>query len=213
MNSNVEIDWIGQLLKGGTIIWIQVALSVVAAGVAMERFVFLRQKWIVPSGLFRKADLLWKEGRYEEVGEVGAKSKSLFGNIIAFVAAHRDMGFAGLNAVSGDLASAGIRGHLQAAYLLAVVATLQPLLGLLGTVVGMIEAFAIVAQAGSMGDASILADSIAKALVTTAVGLGFAIPSLGLYHYFRLKAGSLGMLLEKQVNEMLVAWMKKSRES
>ncbi len=205
----VEVDWVDQIFKGGITIWVQLALSVVALAVVLERMFHLRRGGIAPPGLREKCSVLWEEKKYDEVMKLGRASRSLLGSVIVFVVTHRDMGYAALNSVCGDIASAGIRRHQQSAYLLAVVATLEPLLGLLGTVIGMIEAFQITAQAGSMGDASLLADSIAKALVTTAVGLVIAIPALGFYHLFRLRAGSLGLLLEKEVNELLVAWVKK----
>ncbi|MCK9589391.1 MAG: MotA/TolQ/ExbB proton channel family protein [Terrimicrobiaceae bacterium] len=205
----VEVDWVDQVFKGGLTIWVQFALSIVALAIILERISRLRQNRIVPRGLREKASALWAEKKYGEVVALGHASKSLLGTVIAFVATHRDMGYSELNSACGDIASAGIRKHQQSAYLLAVVATLEPLLGLLGTVIGMIEAFQITAQSGSMGDASLLADSIAKALVTTAVGLVIAIPALGFYHLFRLRAGSLGLMLEKEINELLVAWMKK----
>lgn len=202
---SVEVDWVDQLFKGGLTIWVQLALSVVGLGVVLERLVNLRQRWIVPRGLLARLLDSWRAGNYDDVVTQGHASRSILGSVAAFAATHRDMTYSELNSACGDIASAGIRRHQQAAYLLAVVATLEPLLGLLGTVIGMIEAFQIVGQAGGMGDASLLADSIAKALVTTAVGLILAIPALGLYHLFRLRAGSLGLLLEKEINEFLVA--------
>jgi len=75
----------------------------------------------------------------------------------------------------------------------------------------MIEAFGVVAAAGSMGDAAILADSISKALITTALGLSLAIPFLMLYHYFRGKTSKMGTLLEERVTEALYAWFKTTR--
>ena len=115
--------------------------------------------------------------------------------------------------LAGDLAGRDMRRHLQRAYPIAVVATLSPLLGLLGTVVGMIESFEIVAIAGSLGDASLMAGSISKALVTTAGGLVIAIPALGLYHLFKSRTQGLTMQLEGEVHELLTAWFMEARRS
>lgn len=205
----VHVDWVGQISRGGAIIWIQIALSVVGLAVILERMARLRRSRIAPKRLLQKADALWTDKKYDDVAALGTASKSLLGSVIAFVATHRDLGYAELNAASGDIASSGIRKHQLAAYPLAVVATLEPLLGLLGTVIGMIEAFQIVAQAGGAGDPLLLADSIARALLKTALGLAIAIPALGFYHLFRIRAGSLGFQLEKEVNALLVAWVKK----
>ncbi len=115
------------------------------------------------------------------------------------------------NVAATDIAARGMKNHQQRAYMLMVVAGVAPLLGLLGTVIGMIEAFGVVAAAGSMGDAAILADSISKALITTALGLSLAIPFLMLYHYFRGKTSKMGTLLEERVTEALYAWFKTTR--
>lgn len=69
---------------------------------------------------------------------------------------------------------------------LGAIANLAPMMGLLGTVFGMIKAFNVISQSGS-GNPSLVASGIAEALITTAAGLVVAIPALSLYHYFRGK--------------------------
>jgi biopolymer transport protein ExbB len=78
------------------------------------------------------------------------------------------------------------------------------LLGLLGTVFGIIEAFDVVAQQGALGDPSALADGIAEALLTTAFGLIVAIPMLLAYHYFVGKVESLLHRCEELAKEALI---------
>jgi hypothetical protein len=92
----------------------------------------------------------------------------------------------------GERQVSQLRKHLR---ILNGVATVSPLMGLLGTVVGMIIAFNQIASAGAMGKAEELAVGIALALVTTAIGLTIAIPSLILYMYLagRVDAPGLGM--------------------
>ncbi len=84
---------------------------------------------------------------------------------------HRDFSFNDIGTVAEDIVSREVRQEQQKAYPIAVIATLAPLLGLLGTVIGMINSFEAVALAGSMGDPSIMASDISFALVTTAMGL------------------------------------------
>src|SRR5690606_6256257 len=95
-------------------------------------------------------------------------------------------------AVAGDIGARELRLHLQKAYPIAVVATIEPLLGLFGTVLGMILAFDKVALMGAMGNAAVLSSEISLALVTTAVGLAIAIPMLILHHYFKSRTSILG---------------------
>ena len=79
---------------------------------------------------------------------------------------------------------------------LAVIADVSPLLGLMGTVLGMIKAFEVVARSGALGQAEMLAAGIAEALLTTAFGLSVAVPSLIFYHYFRGKGDGLVRQME-----------------
>lgn len=87
-----------------------------------------------------------------------------------------------------------LRRHLR---VLNGVATVTPLLGLLGTVVGMIQAFNDIASAGAMGKADQLAAGIAMALLTTAFGLAIAIPSLIMYMYLSGRVEALVMEMDE----------------
>lgn len=87
-----------------------------------------------------------------------------------------------------------LRRHLR---VLNGVATVTPLLGLLGTVIGMIQAFNDIASAGAMGNADQLAAGIAVALLTTALGLSIAIPSLIMYMYLSGRVESLVMEMDE----------------
>ena len=90
---------------------------------------------------------------------------------------------------------------------LTIILLAGPVLaGLLGTVLGMIEAFYVVAATGSIGDPAILADGISKALLTTAAGLSAAIPALGFHHYFKSRTVMYGISLEEVINELTAEW-------
>src|SRR5690606_32105728 len=82
---------------------------------------------------------------------------------------------------AGDIAVRDVRIHLTRIYPLSVISSLSPLLGLLGTIVGMIEAFGLVALYGDEGGSAILSNSISLALITTAGGLIVAIPCIAWY--------------------------------
>jgi len=87
---------------------------------------------------------------------------------------------------------------------IGIIANTAPLLGLLGTVIGIIEAFDVVAQEGALGDPSALAAGISKALFTTCFGLIVAIPMLLAYHYLAGKAETLLRRCEELAKEALV---------
>ncbi|SMP48819.1 MotA/TolQ/ExbB proton channel family protein [Neorhodopirellula lusitana] len=120
---------------------------------------------------------------------------------------HRTAGYQITSQLAGDVAAREIRRHTQRLFPIALVATLEPLLGLLGTMLGMIGAFETVAVAGSMGDASIVADDIAKALVTTAVGLIIAIPAVFMYHYLKSQIGFGSASLDQAASGLISDWM------
>jgi biopolymer transport protein ExbB len=108
--------------------------------------------------------------------------------------------------MAGDIASQDMRAEIQKLTPFALIATISPLLGLLGTVSGMIESFEVVAVAGSLGDASLLADGIAKALITTAAGLLVAVPAIAMYNFFKIKTNRLALQLEYEVNALIGEW-------
>ncbi|MFT5416102.1 MAG: biopolymer transport protein ExbB, partial [Gammaproteobacteria bacterium] len=87
---------------------------------------------------------------------------------------------------------------------LGTVAAVSPLLGLLGTVIGMIKVFAAITTQG-VGDASILAGGISEALITTAAGLSVAIPTLMLYRYFRNRVEGLVVAMEQEALKLVEA--------
>jgi biopolymer transport protein ExbB len=87
---------------------------------------------------------------------------------------------------------------------LGTIASITPLLGLLGTVIGMIDVFAVITTQG-IGDAGVLAGGISKALITTAAGLTVAIPSLMFYRYFRGRVDELVVTMEQEALKMVEA--------
>lgn len=196
--------WIIEHLKaGGLTTVVQLIVSVIGLGVAIERLVHLRRNAILPRHLATQAVDLARAGKSAELLEMASRSDSVLGLTLEAALKHRGGGLAAMSAAAGDVASRELRRQSLKCYPIAVVATIEPLLGLFGTVVGMIEAFDVVALAGSMGNPSILADSIAKALITTEVGLAIAMPALILYHYLKGRIGIMGTEVEEITTDVL----------
>lgn len=195
-----------KLKQGGTTMIFLLLASVAGVGYAVERLVNLRSGAIVPAGLAQEGDRLWRAGKWDELIALPQKNPSTLARVLAVIARHRHSSMADVSVMAGDVASRDLRRHLQKAYPLAVVATVSPLLGLLGTVVGMIGAFDKVAAAGSLGDASLLGGDISKALITTGAGLTIAVPALVLYHYFKSRTGFFAVALEEEVSELINDW-------
>ena len=86
--------------------------------------------------------------------------------------------------------------------ILGTIAGIAPLLGLLGTVTGMIKVFQVISTQG-VGQASALAGGISEALISTATGLAIAVPALVAYNYYLNKAQNLVLELEKYSQQLL----------
>lgn len=197
-------DLFSQFAAGGVAIWFTAALSVVALAVVLERLHHLRRAAIAPTSLVDAVVPLWNEGRFDELERELRRRDSVLARTLRFVWANRGrFSVEQLSQRAGELASRELRRHQQRAYPLAVIATVAPIIGLLGTVVGMIEAFHVIAFTGGVGDAALLAGGISKALVNTAAGLAVALPALGFHHFFRHRLTVSGLTLEDEVERVL----------
>lgn len=203
-----EPGFFQRLRQGGiTMVFLAVA-SLAGLTFSLERALNLRRVRIVPAGLSDRLNRDWMAGNYGVVQEEAQSSRSTLGRVVASIVRHRNYSPAEISELASEVASREMRRHLQRAYPISVVAMISPLLGLFGTVIGMIEAFESVASLGALGDASTLADSISKALITTATGLAIAMPCLAIYHFFKGRTQSLSLLLEEETNELISRWFR-----
>jgi biopolymer transport protein ExbB len=200
-----SLNLFDQLLNGGVGVVITLLLSIYALAVTIERFKNFRTQAIVPTGLSAQALPLWKAGDMAGMQTLARASDSTLARVIMFLATHTHLERAAQSSGAGDIASIELRRHQQKAYPLAVVATVAPIVGLLGTVVGMIEAFHVIAFSGAIGDPALLAGGISKALINTAAGLSVALPALGLHHYFKSRVVLNSLALEAEINKFLNA--------
>jgi len=187
---------------GGFLMYPILLCSLVATVITIERFWALQHKKIIPDGLVAQVWEWIKQGQLSKEHIDGLRRGSPLGRILAagLVNRHRTRDI--MKESIEEVASQVV--HQLERYLngLGIIASITPLLGLLGTVVGMIEVFATITTQG-VGDASILAGGISKALFTTAAGLGIAIPSLFFYRYLRGEVNSLVVAMEQEAIKML----------
>ena len=198
--------WIDRFHQSGTTGIVQLLLSVFGAAFILERFARLRRSAIAPRGLADRAKQLWREGKFEELERLAETESSTLARVISFLAKRRDRSAADMSSIASDMVSRDMDAHLQRAYPVGVVATLEPLLGLMGMVLGMIASFEKVALAGSLGNPAQLAAGISESLTTTALGIGLAIPFLACFHYFRNKTRNFEILLEDEVADLVIEW-------
>lgn len=203
-----DLDLVSQLRDGGTGVVVIGALSLLMVAVALERFTHFRKGNVAPEGLVEAVEPLWDAGQFELLQARLDSSNSTLARIVAYMVQRRHLDVSTVGQGAADIASLELRTHQQKAYPLAVVATVAPIVGLLGTVIGMIEAFHVIAFSGAMGDPALLAGGISKALVNTAAGLSVALPSLALHHYFKSRQVSLGLVLERHILHVQHRWFR-----
>ena len=192
-----------ELVQAGGWLMIPILLcSVVAAGISGERLWTLRAEQVAPRDLLTQ---VWSWIRNNEMDSSRlreVKSGSPLGQIlVAGITSHRrgrDVMKESIEEVANHVV------HELERYLntLGTVAAITPLLGLLGTVIGMIKVFTAIQLEGT-GNAAVLAGGISEALITTAAGLTVAIPSLFFHRYFQRKVDELVIYMEQEALKLV----------
>lgn len=195
-----------ELAKGGNVMWALAALSIGALAFTLERIIRLRRRRIMPTGFVQDARMLWKQGKHKELTDLCKRYDSIMARVVRVIQDYRGGRFEDVKSAAEDVATSELRIHFRRTQPLLVVGTLAPLVGLLGTVIGMIGAFRNFQLLGETGDPSIFAGDISMAMITTATGLVIAVPTLALYHFFRGRANSFGDALETQIRVLTMEW-------
>lgn len=157
--------------------------SIMAMAIICERFWTLRKNKILPPKMVSQVWKLAKSHKVDVKVLKHLKESSPLGTILAAGLMNRDLG---REVMKESIAESGRQvTHKLERYLntLGTIANITPLLGLLGTVVGMIKVFAAIVSHG-VGDPAVLAGGISEALITTATGLTVAIPCVVFHRYF-----------------------------
>lgn len=172
------------LRKGGPIMWPLGLCSVVALAYTVERFINLRTGKVVPVGIVRSVEEAMESGRAADTLKLCESDPSPAARIFTAGLRHRAVSSESMEHAMEEVGRREVSRLRDNILPLNVIANIAPLLGLLGTVFGMILAFKEVAAGGGPGKPEALAQGIYQALITTAVGLSIAIPTLALYYYF-----------------------------
>jgi len=182
-------------------IWPLLIASIIAVALIIERFITLRKNKIVPDGLLEKAVAAYqKQGITPELVAGLAKDSPLGQVLAAGLRNYKSSRYVMKEAVeeAGRAVAHELERFLTT---LGTIATASPLLGLFGTVIGMIEIFGSQAPAGS--NPQQLAHGISVALYNTAFGIGIAIPSLIFYRHFKNKVDGFVVDMEQQAAKLI----------
>lgn len=199
----VKIDWGAQIRAGGFMMYPLYLLAFLAAVIVIRRMMLSSEKTIAPDSLIREVNAALDTGDLDRAEKACDGDDSTLGRALGWLLKHRDAGREAVSQTAGDIAARDIRTHLSRIYPVSVISSLSPLLGLLGTVVGMIEAFGLVALYGDEGGASILSDSISKALITTAAGLIIAVPAVAAYYLLKNRIMGLASRVEAELEHAI----------
>ena len=182
-------------------IWFLLLASVVAVALIIERSLSLREKKIIPPTLLEQVITVYqRQGVNEEVLQKLAKDSPLGTVLAAGLRNHRSSRYVMKEAI--DEAGRAVAHELERFLTtLGTIATASPLLGLFGTVIGMIEIFGSQSPTGS--NPQQLAHGISIALYNTAFGIGIAVPSLILYRHFKNKVEGLVVEMEEQASKLV----------
>lgn len=190
------------LTHGGILMIPLAACSVLAMWVAIDRAWHLRRDRVVRPEIVHLIDTLTGPGDVPLARSICERNPGPFSTIIRTALDHRDRGRGEIREIVEDQGRQEVARLERGLGLLETIAAIAPLLGLLGTVFGMIQVFDVVSEQGA-GQAQSLSGGIAEALITTAAGLSIGIPSLVAYNYLTGKAEALVLEIEGHANRLI----------
>lgn len=192
-----------ELIKaGGLLMWPILLCSVISLAIIVERFWSLQTKRVTPKNLVAN---VWQ---WERVGHLDAariqklRNGSPLGRLLAAGLVNREHDREVMKESIEEVGRHVTHELERFLNTLGTIASVSPLLGLLGTVIGMIKVFAVITSQG-VGDPSVLAEGISEALITTAAGLTVAIPTLMFYRFFRGRVDELVVNMEQESLKMV----------
>jgi len=197
-------------VKGGPIMYPLLICSIIALTVIIERTMF----WIVEDyrrdqALVNDVLSLAERGDWEAIRTSIGDSRDFAVRILVAGILHKDFSMAKAMETAATDEIDRMRRHLP---ILDTIITVSPLLGIFGTVIGIILSFEILGSAGIEEPQAVTA-GIAQALITTASGLGIAILSLFPYNYFNSRAEKAGAYIEKYATSLEIVYEKLNQQN
>lgn len=190
--------------KGGVVMIVIIALSLVAVVVIIERLLYFRRTRVDEERLLGRLKNRLQERHFDEALAICEANPSPIASLVRVGIEHRHQSNRIVRDIIMDAANVEIPKQERFLSALGTIASVTPLLGLLGTVTGNIRAFGVLGQVGSVADSSLLALGISEALLTTAAGLIIAIPVIMFYNYLVSKANYTIVRLENRVSELVL---------
>ena len=192
-----------EIIKSGGWLMAPILLcSVVALAIVVERFWTLRTSRITPEGLVMQ---VWEWAKANQLDDATIRSiqaGSPLGRLLAAGLANRQAPREIMKEAIEEVGRHVVHELERYLNTLGTIASITPLIGLLGTVIGMIKVFTVITVQG-VGNPEVLAEGISQALITTAAGISVAIPSLLFYRHFQRKVDELVVTMEQESLKMV----------
>ena len=171
------------LAKGGVLVIPILFCSVVALAIFLERLIRFTRMRKRGEGLELKVAEKLNNNEDREAREISGSSDSPMGRVLVQALEVKDQDRETLETVIAHATDKEIRGLSKYLQALATIGNIAPILGLLGTVIGMIKAFMVIQEMGGKVNAAVLAGGIWEAMMTTALGLSVALPTMVAHSY------------------------------
>jgi len=206
-------EFMVEIVKSGGLLMAPIILcAIIAMGIILERYLTLQSRKIIPEDLTSKVWGWVEKDALDQQQIQTLHQGSPLGQILAAGLINRDRERVIMKDSIQDTGRHVV--HEMERYLdtLGTIAAVSPLLGLLGTVIGMVKVFTAITTHG-VGNPTVLAGGIAEALITTAAGLTVAIPALIGYRYFRNRIDTLVVDMEKEAIKLVEALHRRQDKS
>ena len=184
------------LMRGGILMIPLGVCSVLAVAVILERSFSLRTRRVIRLDVLQRVKDLLVDNKIGEAMTVCRRQPSVMGRILLSAIMNHDRDREELKTIVEDAGRQEVPALDRYLGVLGTISAVAPLLGLTGTVFGMIRTFAVISEKG-IAHPSQLAGGISEALITTATGLVIAIPALIFFNYFTSKADRMVLEIEK----------------
>ena len=194
---------IGFFMRGGPLMWPILLCSVTAVAIILERFYCLHKAGTNVPNISSRVKSLLNKGNADAALKMCETASGPVAHVLAIGIHVRKRDLVEKERIIARAGSRVVRELDKNLRGLAIIGNITPLLGLLGTVTGMIKAFMKIQELGGGVDASVLAGGIWEALITTAAGLSVAIPAFVAYHYFEGRVDGIEGEMKDAASELL----------
>lgn len=184
------------VVSGGvTMIFIGLC-SIAALALIIDHFMTLHSSKVIPPNFLEMIKTYLSTGKVQEALTLSRSKGDFISKVFAAGLGKSGQSLGDIQEAMSEAGAKEANGLQQKISYLSTIATISPMLGLLGTVLGMIQAFNVIAFQAGLGKPTLLAAGVSQALVTTAFGLIVGIPAMAFYFYFRNKAQAIIMDVE-----------------